>query len=102
MFAMCRRTVNTTAAAAAVDASSCHGAARQRANAHIAITMDAALLASIFVALIGLLGILSLSLLLDFARCRRLSERPAPLPAVTYRIRRKRVPPFGRGPLFFV
>ena len=61
---MCRRTVNTTAAAAAVDASSCHGAARQRANAHIAITMDAALLASIFVALIGLLGILSLSLLL--------------------------------------
>ena len=64
MFAMCRRTVNTTAAAAAVDASSCHGAARQRANAHIAITMDAALLASIFVALIGLLGILSLSLLL--------------------------------------
>ena len=53
---MCRRTVNTTAAAAAVDASSCHGAARQRANAHIAITMDAALLASIFVALIGLLA----------------------------------------------
>ena len=62
MFAMCRRTVNTTAAAAAVDASSCHGAARQRANAHIAITMDAALLASIFVALISLLDILCLSL----------------------------------------
>ena len=64
MFAMCRRTVNTTAAAAAVDASSCRGVSRQCANARIAITMDAALLASIFVALIGLLGILSLSLLL--------------------------------------
>ena len=51
MFATCRRAVNTTAAAAAVDVSSCHGAARQRANARIAITMDAALLASIFVAL---------------------------------------------------
>ena len=62
MFAMCRRTVNTTAAAAAVDASSCHGAARQCANAHIAMTMDAALLASIFVALISLLDILCLSL----------------------------------------
>ena len=62
MFAMCRRAVNTTAAAAAVDASSCRGAARQRANARIAITMDAALLASIFVALISLLDILCLSL----------------------------------------
>ena len=51
---MCRRTVNTTAAAAAVDASSCHGAARQRANAHIAITMDAALLASILFVLLVL------------------------------------------------
>ena len=61
---MCRRTVNTTAAAAAVDASSCCGAARQRANAHIAITMDAALLASIFVALLNLLGLICLPLIL--------------------------------------
>ena len=49
----------------AMTAAACHAADRSAcANMHIALILDAILLASIFVALIGLLGILSLSLLL--------------------------------------
>ncbi len=62
MFAMCRCNVNTAAAADTVGVSSCVKTARQCAGTNIAITLDAALLASIFVALISLLGILCLSL----------------------------------------
>ena len=64
MFAMCRCNVNTAAAADTVGVSSCVKTSRQCAGTNIAMTLDAVLLASIFVALIGLLGILSLSLLL--------------------------------------
>jgi len=59
---MCRRNVNTAAAADTVGVSSCVETARQCAGTNIAMTLDAALLASIFVALISLLGILCLSL----------------------------------------
>ena len=62
MFAMCRCNVNTAAAADTVGVSSCVKTSRQCADTNIAITMDAALLASIFVALISLLDILCLSL----------------------------------------
>ena len=62
MFAMCRCNVNTAAAADTVGVSSCVKTARQCADTNIAMTLDAALLASIFVALISLLDILCLSL----------------------------------------
>lgn len=62
MFAMCRCNVNTAAAADTVGVSSCVKTSRQCADANIAMTLDAALLASIFVALISLLDILCLSL----------------------------------------
>ncbi|MDY3691510.1 MAG: hypothetical protein SO072_06035 [Dysosmobacter sp.] len=62
MFAMCRCNVNTAAAADTVGVSSCVKTSRQCADTNIAMTLDAALLASIFVALISLLGILCLSL----------------------------------------
>ena len=49
----------------AMTAAACHAADRSAcANAHIAITMDAALLASIFVALLNLLGLICLPLIL--------------------------------------
>lgn len=59
---MCRCNVNTAAAADTVGVSSCVKTSRQCADTNIAMTLDAALLASIFVALISLLGILCLSL----------------------------------------
>lgn len=62
MFAMCRCNVNTAAAADTVGVSSCVKTSRQCADTNIAMTLDAALLASIFVALISLLGVLRLSL----------------------------------------
>ena len=62
MFAMCRCNVNTAAAADTVGVSSCVKTPRQCADPNIAMTLDAALLASIFVALISLLDILCLSL----------------------------------------
>ena len=62
MFAMCRCNVNTAAAADTVSVSSCVKTSRQCADTNIAMTLDAALLASIFVALISLLDILCLSL----------------------------------------
>ena len=62
MFAMCRCNVNTAAAADTVGVSSCVKTSRQCAGTNIAMTLDAALLASIFVALISLLDILCLSL----------------------------------------
>ena len=62
MFAMCRCNVNTAAAADTVGVSSCVKTSRQCAETNIAMTLDAALLASIFVALISLLDILCLSL----------------------------------------
>lgn len=62
MFAMCRYNVNTAAAADTVGVSSCVKTSRQCADTNIAMTLDAALLASIFVALISLLDILCLSL----------------------------------------
>lgn len=62
MFAMCRCNVNTAAAADTVGVSSCVKTSRQCADTNIAMTLDAALLASIFVALISLLDILRLSL----------------------------------------
>ena len=62
MFAMCRCNVNTAAAADTVGVSSCVKTSRQCADTNIAMTLDAALLASIFVALISLLGVLCLSL----------------------------------------
>lgn len=62
MFAMCRCNVNTAAAADTVGVSSCVKTSRQCADTNMAMTLDAALLASIFVALISLLGILCLSL----------------------------------------
>ena len=62
MFAMCRCNVNPAAAADTVGVSSCVKTSRQCADTNIAMTLDAALLASIFVALISLLDILCLSL----------------------------------------
>ena len=62
MFAMCRCNVNTAAAADTVGVSSCVKTSRQCADTNIAMTLDAALLVSIFVALISLLDILCLSL----------------------------------------
>ena len=62
MFAMCRCNVNTAAAADTVGVSSCVKTSRQCAGTNIAMTLDAVLLASIFVALISLLDILRLSL----------------------------------------
>ena len=62
MFAMCRCNVNTAAAADTVGVSSCVKTSRQCADTNIAMTLDAALLATIFVALISLLGDLRLSL----------------------------------------
>ena len=62
MFAMCRCNVNTAAAADTVGVSSCVKTSRQCADTNIAMTLDAAQLASIFVALINLLDILCLSL----------------------------------------
>ena len=62
MFAMCRCNVNTAAAADTVGVSSCVKTSRQCADTNIAMTLDAALLASMFVALISLLGVLRLSL----------------------------------------
>ena len=62
MFAMCRCNVNTAAAADTVGVSSCVKTSRQCADTNIAMTLDAVLLASIFVALISLLDILRLSL----------------------------------------
>ena len=62
MFAMCRCNVNTAAAADTVGVSSCVKTSRQCAGTNIAMTLDAVLLASIFVALISLLDILCLSL----------------------------------------
>ena len=62
MFDMCRCNVNTAAAADTVGVSSCVKTSRQCADTNIAMTLDAALLASIFVALISLLDILCLSL----------------------------------------
>ena len=59
---MCRCNVNTAAAADTVGVSSCVKTSRQCADTNIAMTLDAALLASIFVALISLLGVLCLSL----------------------------------------
>ena len=59
---MCRCNVNTAAAADTVGVSSCVKTSRQCADTNIAMTLDAALLASIFVALIRLLGVLRLSL----------------------------------------
>ena len=59
---MCRCNVNTAAAADTVGVSSCVKTSRQCAETNIAMTLDAALLASIFVALISLLDILCLSL----------------------------------------
>lgn len=59
---MCRCNVNTAAAADTVGVSSCVKTSRQCADTNIAMTLDAALLASIFVALISLLGVLRLSL----------------------------------------
>lgn len=59
---MCRCNVNTAAAADTVGVSSCVKTSRQCADTNIAMTLDAALLASIFVALISLLDILCLSL----------------------------------------
>lgn len=59
---MCRCNVNTAAAADTVGVSSCVKTSRQCADTNIAMTLDAALLASIFVALISLLDILRLSL----------------------------------------
>lgn len=63
MFAMCRRSVNSAAAADAAGVSSCVETARQCANTNSALILDAALLASIFVVLISLLGILGLLIL---------------------------------------
>ena len=54
--------MNTAAAADTVGVSSCVKTSRQCADTNIAMTLDAALLASIFVALISLLDILCLSL----------------------------------------
>ena len=62
MFAMCRCNVNTAAAADTVGVSSCVKTSRQCAGTNIAMTLDAVLLSSIFVALISLLDILCLSL----------------------------------------
>ena len=62
MFAMCRCNVNTAAAVDTVGVSSCVKTSRQCAGTNIAMTLDAVLLASIFVALISLLDILCLSL----------------------------------------
>ena len=62
MFAMCRCNVNTAAAADTVGVSSCVKTSRQCAGTNIAMTLDAVLLASIFVALISLLDMLCLSL----------------------------------------
>ena len=62
MFAMCRCNVNTAAAADTVGVSSCVKTSRQCAGTNIAMTLDAALLASIFVALFSLVDILCLSL----------------------------------------
>ena len=62
MCAMCRCNVNTAAAADTVGVSSCVKTSRQCAGTNIAMTLDAVLLASIFVALISLLDILCLSL----------------------------------------
>ena len=59
---MCRCNVNTAAAADTVGVSSCVKTSRQCADTNIAMTLDAALLASIFVALISLLGVMRLSL----------------------------------------
>ena len=59
---MCRCNVNTAAAADTVGVSSCVKTSRQCADTNIAMTLDAALLATIFVALISLLGDLRLSL----------------------------------------
>lgn len=59
---MCRCNVNTAAAADTVGVSSCVKTSRQCADTNIAMTLDAARLASIFVALISLLDILCLSL----------------------------------------
>ena len=59
---MCRCNVNTAAAADTVGVSSCVKTSRQCADTNIAMTLDAALLVSIFVALISLLDILCLSL----------------------------------------
>ena len=59
---MCRCNVNTAAAADTVGVSSCVKTSRQCAGTNIAMTLDAVLLASIFVALISLLDILCLSL----------------------------------------
>lgn len=59
---MCRCNVNTAAAADTVGVSSCVKTSRQCAGTNIAMTLDAVLLASIFVALISLLDILRLSL----------------------------------------
>lgn len=58
MFAMCRRSVNSAAAADAAGVSSCVETARQCANTNSALILDAALLASIFVAaaIVSLLG----------------------------------------------
>ena len=62
MFAMCRCNVNTAAAVDTVGVSSCVKTSRQCADTNIAMTLDAALLASIFVALTSVLDILCLSL----------------------------------------
>ena len=64
MFAMCRCNVNTAAAADTVGVSSCVKTSRQCADTNIAMTLDAALLASIFVALLNLLGLICLPLIL--------------------------------------
>ena len=62
MFAMCRCNVNTAAAADTVGVSSCVKTSRQCADTNIAMTLAPVLLAAIFVALISLPAILSLSL----------------------------------------
>lgn len=53
VFAMCRCNVNTAAAADTVGVSSCVKTSRQCAGTNIAMTLDAALLASIFVVLLS-------------------------------------------------
>ena len=59
MFAMCRCNVNTAAAADTVGVSSCVKTSRQCADTNIAMTLDAALLASIlFVLRLHILGVL--------------------------------------------
>ena len=77
MFAMCRCNVNTAAAADTVGVSSCVKTSRQCADTNIAMTLDAALLASIFVALISLLDILCLSLSLGLLALLSLMLRGA-------------------------